>query len=94
MGTTQLLRVLEVDGMKPSERLVLTELAYRADRKGVIRESQGTIAEYTGLSRSTVGREMDLQVANLVLVKQGHGRYRLNPAAWQSIECLEEYLHG
>jgi len=60
-----------------TQRAIFLELAYRADRKGVVRMPQSELAEITLWSLATIKREMG-RLREIGLVEQlGHGRYGL-----------------
>jgi len=66
------------DWPSSSDLLTLLFVAYRADRKGIVREPQTDMAADTGLSRRTVARTFAWLEDNDVLERMGHGRFRLN----------------
>jgi hypothetical protein len=71
--------VFEATGARvPSERLVLLEVAYRADKRGVVRASQSELSSWTGLSRRTVAECFLTFERAGVMTREGHGRYRLD----------------
>jgi len=68
-------------GRKASDRLVLLEAAYRADKRGIVRASQSEIAEITSLSRRTVADAFAQFEEACVMRREGHGRYKLDLSA-------------
>ena len=77
MGLNLTPLVFETEGLGASEKLVLLQCAYQADRKGVIRASQADIAALTGLSRRTVSEQMGFFNDTFVLKRIGYGRYQV-----------------
>ena len=59
----------------PSHKLVALVAAYHADRRGIIRLTQGEIGEESGLSRRRVADIMDALCDQQVFARLGHGRY-------------------
>jgi hypothetical protein len=79
MGIQHATKVFDAAGFSSAaQRLVLLELAYRADRKGVVRYSQSEIAEASTLARRTVATWFDRFEAIGLLQRLGHGRYQLD----------------
>jgi hypothetical protein len=74
---------------EPTQRLVLLEAAYRADKKGIIRATQSEIANQTGLSRRTVGRWFQVLEELAVLTRLTYGRFKFSD---QSSEVIDELL--
>lgn len=91
MGLNLLPWILETEGLDLSERMVLIEYAYHADRKGIVRHTQSDIASIAGLSRRTVARQVEWLTGNGILKRIGHGRYQLNR---QRLEDLDYWLTG
>mgnify|MGYP001570351661 CR=1 FL=1 len=78
-------KVFEAEGFaSPAQRLVLLELTYRADRRGIIRYTQSEIASASALSRPTVSRWLSEFSECGIIDNVGHGRYRLQRS------CLED----
>lgn len=87
-------RLFEAAGFENSaQRSILLEAAYRADRRGTIRFSQSDIAGTTLLSRASVAKWFREFEDRGILLREGHGRYRLNMATIDSDDDLATALH-
>lgn len=64
-----------IDWQTPTHKLLALVMAYNADRKGVIRLTQGEVAEEVGVSRQRVSTLLDDLCDLEVLKRLGHGRY-------------------
>lgn len=71
--------VLEFDYPWPSPtiRMIAIQAAYEADRKGIVRVSQTEIAGLLGCDRSVVSRAFKTLEGEMLLVREGHGRWIL-----------------
>lgn len=86
-------RVFDAPGWRsPTQKLVLLEVAYAADRKGIVRKTQSEIAIDTGMSRRTVASWFKEFEEAGIIVKQGHGRYLFFQEAFY--EGFEELLRA
>jgi hypothetical protein len=84
------IKVLDAEGqLTPAERLVLIQLAYRADRKGVVRISQTDLVPLTGLNRKTINGAYVLLMAVDILEREHQGRFRFQDGA---LDRLDELL--
>lgn len=75
-----------------TQKLVLLELAYRADRKGIVRYSQSEIAESTALARRTVANQFAFFETVGLIERLGHGRYQLNADLLDAPRIFEPLL--
>lgn len=85
MTLQQVARVFESDGFhNAAQYIVLLELAYHADRRGIVRFSQAEIAAHAGMSLRTVARWVAHFTEMGLLERLGHGRYKLDmePFDW------------
>lgn len=78
MGLKHAALVFDTQTSGSSQRLCLLELAFHADRHGVIRMTQTELADVTGLNRRTVAACYTQLEEASILTRLGHGRYRLN----------------
>lgn len=93
MGIQHAAKVFEADGFNSAaQRLVLLELAYRADRKGVVRYSQSEIAAISTLARPTVARWFRHFEEVGILLRLGHGRYRLSLDVFDGTGDIERLM--
>ena len=79
MAVKHLVKAFEDEGYfdTASQRHLFLEVVYWADRKGVIRVTQGDLSARTRMSPRLVSKEM-LRLQEVgVLAKLGHGRYGL-----------------
>jgi len=91
MTTTHLLKVMDVEEgfwQTAAAKLTLIELAYRADRKGIVRRSQSEMATANAMSRATLIRWLQAFEGYGLLERIGHGRYRLNISLLDELEDL------
>ena len=78
---------LETEGYEtPAQKALLVEIAYRADRHGVVRRSQSEVATACGVSRATAARYFAEFTDSGILDRDGHGRYRLARDAFKDTE--------
>ena len=91
MTVQMVVKALEAEGrLTAAQRLVLYQLAFRADRKGIVRASQADIAALTGLSRQTAASAyLELKAADIIEKENGSSRYRFIDGA---IDHLDELL--
>lgn len=75
MTITQAGKVLDSEGGPPTLRLLLIELSYLADRRGVVRHSQTEIAGRCGISRQQVAKYMRAMVETGAMKLERRGRY-------------------
>jgi DNA-binding IclR family transcriptional regulator len=89
-----LLHAIEDTGLRGNSRLVALELAYHAERGGIIRMGQTELAGHTGLSRRTVNNIFrDFEAMGLI-EKVAYGRYRLTPENFIDIAEATAVLPG
>lgn len=74
-------------GTPLGERLVHLEICHLADRKGTVRLSQSELAGKLGVTRQAVTKHTDALIAKRLLMRQGHGRYRVFVEPW-SVEAI------
>lgn len=87
-------KILELSGFhSAAQKLVLIEISYRADRKGIIRYSQSEIAAATTLARPTVATWFAAFEESGLLKRLGHGRYQLNMSLIDELD-EEDEAHG
>lgn len=91
MTTLHVLKVLAAqEGWHaPTERVVLVQVAYRANKRGYITCTQTDIARVCRVSRQTVSHYFDQLRAVGIIERIAHGRYRL---LVESLDQLEELL--
>ena len=79
MGINHTKEIFEayVEWPTPSHKLVALMMAYVADRRGVIRDTQGGLAHAVGLSRQRINTIIDDLCRLEVIKRLGHGRYGL-----------------
>lgn len=83
--------VMDVDAWQsPVQKIVLVELAFQADKKGVIRMSQTELSERCGITRRTLATWINAFCETGLVSRDGHGRYRLNIDAWYDLAPLVE----
>lgn len=84
MTVQHAIRIFEAEQIDcpPALHLLLLTLAYRADRRGVIRHSQVEIAGHLSLTRRTVALHVAALVEAGLLAQERRGRYRLELSAW------------
>ena len=91
MTTSHLLKVMDVEEgwwQTPAAKLALIEIAYRADRRGIVRRSQSEMADASAMSRRTLIRWLQAFEGYGLLERIGHGRYRLNVSLLDNLEDL------
>ena len=70
--------VLESEGWThPAPLALLVKLAYYADKKGVIRLTQGEMSEQCGMSRKAITLWLNAIAECGLVERTGHGRYRI-----------------
>lgn len=83
--------VFDVDAWQsPVQKIVLLELAFQADKKGVIRMPQTELAERCGVTRRTLATWVNAFCETGLVSRHGHGRYQLNTDAWYDLAPLIE----
>lgn len=95
MTARMLLDAMERDDlprMPLGERLVYLELCYGADRKSVIRLSQSDLAAKLGVTRQAVVKHIDSLASRQLVMRVGHGRYRIFAESWSIEKIAREYL--
>lgn len=80
--------------MPLGERLVHLEACHLADRKGVVRLSQSDLAAKLGVSRQAITKHTDALAAKRLLLRQGHGRYRVFVEPWSVESIARRYVES
>ncbi len=81
------------------ERYVYLELAYRADRRGIVRMPQSELAQVTLLSPRTIARIFSAFEKRQLISRVGHGRYAFvaptqNPDAVGLTDKLRQWINN
>lgn len=95
MTSKDMIDSAETDGLafgSLGERCVYLLLRYHADKKGVVRISLTEMAARLSVSRRTVNDHVDGLMERRLLIREGHGRYRVHAEPWSPRDVARAYF--
>lgn len=97
MTVKSVLEAIESDDlpkMTLAERAVYLYLLRDSDKRGLLRLSQSDLGERLGVTRQTIVKHVDALAEKRLIVRQGHGRYRVFAEPWSVESIARKYVES